>query len=992
VYIRRFGLDDGLRSVRVSALAEDQHGVLWIGTTGGGLSRWDNGRFTTFGPTEGFPTRADIISMAVDSSDTLWIGTADGLVRRNPTTGAFTMVSEEDGMPRLQIRALAVGSQGRVWVSALDIGVFVGTGGKFERVQEGGARAPEVAYSLLEDRRGRLWAGDGNGLLWCWRDKVWERFDTSHGLPHSSVVGLAEDRGGTLWLAARGGVYAYDEKNQRFDQPPKNRSLTDQRLNCVAADREGSVWIGTVSGGLNRLSPALLQYWGAEDGLNGNSVSSIAEDRLGAWWAGTPGAGIFRFDSGRFGKVDDPAVGQFPLVYCVATTEDGTVWAAGEQYLARFQMGQPTKVFTESPIKGDALRALCPDGDVLWIGTYYSTLLKCDADGIHMIAPRRTFGGDITCIVREAPGTLWIGTSTGLHRWEHGKIARTWDTGDGLPATNVRSLMRDPDGTVWIGTLGGGLARLKDGRFTRFTTRHGLIDDVISQITSDEFGGLWLGCNRGLMRVERWELDAVAEGTATALHLVALGRNEGMTKVQCSGGHSPTTIKTRDGRLLFPTVGGVAEVDPRRLRNYAIEKLEARIETVVVDGVGETPGASLKIAPGRHRLEFHYTAPALRGGEWVRFRHRLKGRDATWVFPAGSRTASYDELRPGNYEFRVEASDGRGNWHGGSAVAIAVQPHVWQTLWFRLFSAIFVVGLSATTVWAVTRRRHQRKLEQLRIARKHEAELAHASRVSLLGELSASLSHELKQPLAAILTNAQAALRFLEADPMELGEVRNSLEDITTADRRANEIIGKLRSMMKKGEAEMVPCDLNADIQQVLVLLHSDLVERNTTVETRLSPDLPLASGDHIQLQQVLLNLIINGCDSMSPFSPADRRLEIETLTDKSGYIQVRVRDHGVGVPAEKLEHIFEPFYTSKEHGLGMGLSICRAIIKAHGGHLSAIRNQDRGTTFGFTLRTADHADGHSAHPQPHPEKAVLPEAAYQMNRRIEGDDKAVTA
>jgi C4-dicarboxylate-specific signal transduction histidine kinase len=283
-----------------------------------------------------------------------------------------------------------------------------------------------------------------------------------------------------------------------------------------------------------------------------------------------------------------------------------------------------------------------------------------------------------------------------------------------------------------------------------------------------------------------------------------------------------------------------------------------------------------------------------------------------------------------------------------------VQPHFWQTLWFRIVVACLVVGLNGGAVWWYTRRKHARQIAELERARQQQAELARVSRVSLLGELSASLAHELNQPLAAILTNAQAGLRFLNNDPADINEVRNILKDITAADRRASEIIGRLRAMMKKGEVQMESRDLNADIEQVLVLLHSDLVARNVTVTTELLPELPPVNGDHIQLQQVLLNLIVNGCDAMHANAPDDRRLVITTERAADGMVCVSVRDHGTGVEPEMHERIFDSFYSTKAGGLGMGLSVCRAIVKAHDGLLWASNNPDRGATFHFTLRLGE--------------------------------------
>jgi hypothetical protein len=194
---------------------------------------------------------------------------------------------------------------------------------------------------------------------------------------------------------------------------------------------------------------------------------------------------------------------------------------------------------------------------------------------------------------------------------------------------------------------------MKAERFVHFTTREGLIDDVISQIVSDDYGALWLGCNRGLMRVERRELDALADGKISELHPVVLGRNEGMLKEQCFGGTSPTAFKTRDGRLFFPTLTGLAEIDPRRLQDLRPAAPQTMLDEIRIDQRSHPLGIPLLVRRGKHRLDLSYTAPVLRGGEWVRLRHRLDGFDRDWISTGGNRLASYDGLRPGNYVFHV---------------------------------------------------------------------------------------------------------------------------------------------------------------------------------------------------------------------------------------------------------------------------------------------------------------------------------------------------
>jgi signal transduction histidine kinase/ligand-binding sensor domain-containing protein len=943
----KFGLQDGLRSVRISTLVEDKQGALWIGTTGGGLSRRENGRFTSFGAAEGFPSGADVVSMTAGHDGSLWIGTTQGLVRWS--NGAFSLIGEEQGLPRDQVRALVEDSEGTLWVSLIEKGIFRGRNGQFARMEETG---PNPTYSLMEDRDGTIWAGSGNGLLWCWRDGAWKRFDATAGLPLASFVALAQGGDGTLWICA-GSRGLYRASGERFVPALSEGNLSDQAVVTAMVDREGSVWVGTASGGLGRLSHRVLQYWSAGAGSGPDRFNSIAEDASGVWWIGAGSKGIYRFEGGRFSILEDPAVSaKTHHIYSTTSTSDGSIWAAGEQCLYRFQPGQPTQAFLDPPIRGEAIRALCAEGGTLWLGTYYSTLLKWDAAaGVQVVAPRGSFHGDITSIVSESAGTLWIGSAGGLYRWEHGRIVRTWDTRDGLLTARVRALFRDFDGTLWIGTHGGGLARLKDGRIFNITTRHGLIDDVISQIVADDFGYLNLGCNRGIMRLDRRELHALADGKISELHPVAFGKNEGMLKEQCAGGHSPTAIKTRDGRLLFPTAGGIAEISPRRLERVMTIAPQARIDSVAVDGRLSSFDTGFMIPPGKHRIEVSFSAPALRNGEWVRFRHRLEGVDRDWVKTSGNAPAVYDGLSPGDYSFRVEAADGQGKWNEpGGKLAFTVQPFFWQTLWFRAFGVLLLVGASSAAAWWLLHRKHLRHLADLTRERQQQAELAHAGRVALLGELSASLAHELKQPLASILSNAQAGLRFLNDESTDPNEVRDILKDITSEDRRASEIIDRLRTMVKKGETQMEARDLNADIEQVLLLLRSELATRHVSVDTELAPELPPIRGDHIQLQQVLLNLVINGSDAMHANAPDERHLVIETARDSDGLIRVSVTDCGAGIAPEMLERIFEPFYSTKDSGLGMGLAICQAIIKAHGGRLWAANNPDRGATFHFTL------------------------------------------
>jgi two-component system, LuxR family, sensor kinase FixL len=237
-----------------------------------------------------------------------------------------------------------------------------------------------------------------------------------------------------------------------------------------------------------------------------------------------------------------------------------------------------------------------------------------------------------------------------------------------------------------------------------------------------------------------------------------------------------------------------------------------------------------------------------------------------------------------------------------------------------------------------------------------QAQLAHLTRIGLLGELSGALAHELSQPLTAILSNAQAAQRFLAKKTPDLSEVRGAIADIVSEDMRAGEVIRHLRSLFKKEDTRYDPINLNAVIAEVQKVVHSELVARQVRLVAHLSPNLAPVRGDHVQLQQVFLNLFINACDALQDKVAEDRAITVSVRPDQNGGALVSIVDNGPGIAAQMLDRLFEPFVTSKRRGLGLGLSVCQSIIRAHGGRLWATNNAGPGATFWISLPTTPEA------------------------------------
>jgi FixJ family two-component response regulator len=233
-------------------------------------------------------------------------------------------------------------------------------------------------------------------------------------------------------------------------------------------------------------------------------------------------------------------------------------------------------------------------------------------------------------------------------------------------------------------------------------------------------------------------------------------------------------------------------------------------------------------------------------------------------------------------------------------------------------------------------------------------ELAHANRVATIGQLTASIAHEVNQPIAAVRTNAGAALRFLSRNPPDLEHVGEALGCIVEDTGRAGDIVHRIRALVKKEPLQIARFDINDAINELIALARSEVLEKGVTVRLSLVDGLSPVQGDRVQLQQVVLNLILNAVQAMSSVDDAPRELSISTQTTGAHEVLVAVRDSGPGIDPEHLERVFDSFYTTKPTGMGLGLSICRSIVDAHGGQLWAEANEPRGVAFQFTVPAAN--------------------------------------
>jgi PAS domain S-box-containing protein len=394
---------------------------------------------------------------------------------------------------------------------------------------------------------------------------------------------------------------------------------------------------------------------------------------------------------------------------------------------------------------------------------------------------------------------------------------------------------------------------------------------------------------------------------------------------------TPRPPRPEETQLVARATHLIRIVGERDRATLALQRSEAQYRALVshipaVTWMADATGSEIVVSPNTAQVT-GFEAGELTAGGMEGWLARVHPDDVASVherYEALKRTRT-----PYDVEYRVRHRDGHWIWIHDCALSV-----------YEHDGLVHFAGVLIDVT--------ERKQAELEVQQQREV-LTHLTRVATLGELSGALAHELSQPLTAILTNAQAALQFLAREPANLTELREILNDIVDENRRAGDFIHRLRALLRKGETPRQPLDLNDVASDVLRLLRSELIAQGVAVTTELAPRLPKVHGDPVALQQVLLNLMVNACDAMQLEPALERRMSIRTSRDGDG-VRMAIADRGAGLPTENSERVFEPFFTTKVHGLGLGLVICQSIVAAHGGHLSAANNADRGATFWFTL------------------------------------------
>jgi ligand-binding sensor domain-containing protein/signal transduction histidine kinase len=883
----------GLASARIVKLLEDRRGVLWIGTEAG-LTRYERGRFTTYTTRDGL-SHPEITTVFEDSRGRLWVGTGDGWNIFDGRT--FSRPAVPDPV-RFDNLTMAETPDGAFWFDSMEMLVRVKDG---EQPTQFRHAFGDYARAMLVDSKGRLWIGS-------WELKRWDPAEARivSVLPlarlggNSFVHTLVEDGDGEIWagtgdqgiLRLRGGVA----------DAHLTEGVSNQLVRSMLVDRDANVWIGLDVDGMRRLTRRRVIAH-ERPGAAQQSVAPIVGDGAGGVWVGANCGGVLHFQHGAFQAEPGLRDLQTDCIWTLHRDEDGTLWigsvGAG---VWRFRDGRLTRFTQERDgLANDIVRAIERDrGGALWVGTDAGVSRLQDGRFTNY-GPREGLEGRVVCIAQDRAGAMWFGTMSGLYRFENGTFTR-YSQAQGLPHEYVRAIHEDADGALWIGTYGGGLTRFRDGRFAPFGVSAGLPDTAVSRIIEDDRGGLWMSGNKGVIRVERSDLNAYAAGTISYVPSRSFGIADGMLTDETNGGF-PAGWRTPDGTLWFPTIKGLVEIDPAAA---AAKPLPVVVEHVLADGRGALEGTP--IGRGSADVELRYTAIDLTAAVKARFRYRLAGYGGGWIEAGNRRTAYYTQVPPGRYTFEVLASNGDGVWSPSPArVTFTVAPWWWQRREVQGAGLALLLAATGAAVWLLSLRRARARVAELEREQALDRERSRIAR-DLHDDLGSRLTH------IAMMADSPAAVASGRIADAARDAARTMDELVWAVNARNDTIDGFAFYLAQFAEEHVVAAGIRCRLL--------------------LPPDLPA----HPLGADVRRHLYLACKEAVNNAVKHSQASEIRvSLQAEAGRLVVEIADDGRGLPAE-----VDP--------TGNGLKNYRERMDAAGGTVQVESDSDRGTSVRFTV------------------------------------------
>lgn len=982
-----FSQQEGLSNNNISCLYEDEKGNIWFGTWGGGVTKYNGQNFTHFTTKEGL-SNDYVFSITGDRSGNLWVGTLEGGVSKYDGK-KFAYFTTKEGLCLDRILYIIEDRNGNLWMGSDGGGVSKYDGkslptgqASFTNYTTNEGLSNNVVTCITEDKNGHIWFGTQGGGISEFDGQHFSYFNQKDGLPNDFVLSMIADKAGNIWFSnAGGGVTKYDGEN--FTYYKALEGLRANQVQAMMEDKNGNIWFGTADDGISKYNGQGIKYFTKKDGL-ANRVSSVIEDKTGNTWIGIVGGGVLEYDGKKklkgqaeFLQLIDKDATYSNLVTRMLIDKTGNLWfGSWGGGIVKYD-GKNFTHFTENEgLSGNRVISLMEDkSGNIWIGTDFGGASKYDGKTFTNYTTKEGLSHNIVSgIVEDKNGNLWFSTKGGGVSKFDGQHFTHFAEKQGL-SNEILSITVAQNGNLWFGTLNDGVVQYDGKNFTYFGEKEGLSNHVYS-VTAAQDGTLWFSSDLGLFKLTLAKQAELTE--KIKLGATSTGNSFFTNYTNEDGSFTAGMMyEANDGALWLGSGDRLTVFNPEILRadtvapnlqltnvalfteNIAWGQLAHKKDTSITLGNGvklkdfqldslsswyNVP-QGLSLAYNNNYLTFNFTGITLQSPKMVKYQYQLDGLEDQWSAISTHNEATYGNLSPGTYTFKVKAMKGEDVWSKELGYTFTIRPPWWRT-WWAYFCYLLLIGGS---IFGLYRFELKQRLQQAEALRLKELD-------AVKTKLYTNITHEFRTPLTVILGMAQQVLD----NPKDY--FREGLKMIMRNGQNLLTLVNQMLDLSKL-ESGKLPlhyhrADIVAFLQYIVESFHSLAENKGVTLHFIPDEEELMMDYDEVRMQQIVSNILSNAIK----FTPKEGHVYIWVNTQNDRFV-LKIKDTGIGIAEADIPLIFDRFYqsdgthTRQGEGTGIGLALTRELVKLMDGTIAVKSHQGKGAEFEVTFPLQHHLE-----------------------------------